>query len=335
MPERLELLRLWLGRQTAIAGIDVRTIEPASGDASFRRYFRVWSGQNSYIVMDAPPAQEDCRSFVRVAQMLAAAGVNVPRIFCTDLDQGFLLLGDLGSETYLQRLNSEIDPDTLYQSAIGALVSMQSGCRPGLDRLPTFDRALLMQEMALFKDWLLAAHLDISLSSQEAGQLQQCFEYLCASALCEQMVFVHRDYHSRNLMWCEQAPGVLDFQDAVRGPLTYDLVSLLKDCYLSWPRARVLGWIDDYRRQASEQGIPLPRSAEFLQRFDLMGVQRHLKASGIFARLWHRDGKSSYLGDIPRTLNHIIEVESGGPQLVFLQALIRERILPALETAAS
>ena len=335
MPERLELLRLWLGSQTAITGIDAETIERASGDASFRRYFRVWAGQNSYIVMDAPPEQEDCRPFVQVAHMLADSGVNVPRIFSTDLEHGFLLLGDLGSATYLQQLNGEIDPDTLYQPAITALVSMQSGCRPGLDRLPSYDRDLLMQEMALFKDWLLAAHLDISLTSQESEKLQECFEYLCASALGEESVFVHRDYHSRNLMWCEQPPGVLDFQDAVRGPLTYDLVSLLKDCYLSWPRERVLGWIADYRRQATEQGIPLPRSAEFLHHFDLMGVQRHLKASGIFARLWHRDRKSSYLGDIPRTLKHIIEVGSGEPKLVFLQTLIRERILPALETAAS
>ncbi len=335
MPERLELLSQWLGRQTAIAGIDAGTIEPASGDASFRRYFRVWSGQNSYIVMDAPPEQEDCRLFVQVAHMLADAGVNVPCVFCADLDQGFLLLGDLGCITYLQRLNGEVDPDTLYQPAITALISMQLGCRSGLDRLPPYDRALLMQEMALFEDWLLAAHLDIRLAPREAEKLQECFEYLSVSALGEETVFVHRDYHSRNLMWCEQPPGVLDFQDAVRGPLTYDLVSLLKDCYLTWPRERVLGWIADYRRQATEKGISLPPSTEFLYRFDLMGVQRHLKASGIFARLWHRDGKSSYLDDIPRTLNHIIGVESGDPQLVFLQSLIRERILPALETAAS
>ena len=192
MPERLELLRLWLGSQTAITGIDAGTIEPASGDASFRRYFRVWAGQNSYIVMDAPPEQEDCRPFVQVAHMLADSGVNVPRIFSTDLEHGFLLLGDLGSATYLQQLNGEIDPDTLYQPAITALVSMQSGCRPGLDRLPSYDRALLMQEMALFKDWLLAAHLDISLTSQESEKLQECFEYLCASALGEESVFVHR-----------------------------------------------------------------------------------------------------------------------------------------------
>ena len=334
MPERLELLKLWLGRQTAISGVDARTIEPASRDASFRRYFRVWSGPDSYIVMDAPPGQEDCRPFLRVAKMLADAGVNVPRVFCADLEEGFLLLGDLGLETYLQRLSGEVDPDTLYQPAITALVSMQSACHAGLERLPPYDRTLLMQEMALFKDWLLAAHLDIDLSAKESEKLQECFDYLCASALCEETVFVHRDFHSRNLMWCDQPPGVLDFQDAVRGPPTYDLVSLLKDCYLCWPRKRVLGWVADYRRQAVEHGVPLPQPAEFLHRFDLMGVQRHLKASGIFARLWHRDGKPFFLDDIPRTLNHIIEVESGGPQLAFLQSLVRERVLPALETAA-
>ncbi|MCZ6559657.1 MAG: phosphotransferase [Gammaproteobacteria bacterium] len=335
MPERLKQLSQWLGRQTSVAGIDAQSLEPASGDASFRRYFRVWSGQNSYIVMDAPPEQEDCRPFVQVAQMLDVAGVNVPRIFCADLEQGFLLLGDLGSETYLQRLQNGGDPDTLYQPAISALVSMQSGCRSSVERLPSYDCALLMQEMDLFRDWLLEVNLEIRLSPQETEKLQDCFEYLCAAALGQQTVFVHRDYHSRNLMWCDQPPGVLDFQDAVRGPLAYDLVSLLKDCYLRWPRQQVLVWIEDYRRQAADQGIALPRANDFLLQFDLMGVQRHLKASGIFARLWHRDGKASYLGDIPRTLNHISEVETTAPQLVFLQSLIRERVLPALAATVS
>ena len=335
MPERLKLLSQWLDRQTSISGIDAQSIEPASGDASFRRYFRVWSGQNSYIVMDAPPEQEDCRPFVQVAQMLDDAGVNVPHIFCVDLEQGFLLLGDLGSQTYLQRLQSGGDPDTLYQPAISALVSMQSGCRSGVERLPPYDRALLMQEMELFRDWLLKVNLEIRLSSQEAEKLQDCFEYLCDSALSEATVFVHRDYHSRNLMWCDRPPGVLDFQDAVRGPLSYDLVSLLKDCYLRWPREQVLAWIEDYRRQAADQGITLPQANDFLRQFDLMGVQRHLKASGIFARLWHRDGKASYMADIPRTLNHISEVETAAPQLVFLQSLVRERVLPALEARVS
>ncbi len=335
MPKRLEQLSRWLDQQTAVDGIDIWTIEPASDDASFRRYFRVSAGDASYIVMDAPPEQEDCRPFIRVAGMLATAGINVPEIFSADREQGFLLLGDLGSETYLQALDRQLSPDDLYPPAIKALVTMQSGCRNPAVELPPYDAALLMQEMELFRDWLVKVHLGLALSAQEADRLQQCFDYLRESALGQARVFVHRDYHSRNLMWGNRPPGVLDFQDAVYGPLTYDLVSLLKDCYVSFPEERILGWTDDYRDEAKKQSLALPERPEFLEQFDLMGVQRHLKASGIFARLWHRDGKASYLEDVPRTLGHIVALKSTSPEIVFLQKLINERVLPALAETTS
>lgn len=277
-------------------------VVPASSDASFRSYFRVSTPRGPVILMDAPPEREDSRSFIDVAERLRDCGVNAPRILAADLDEGFLLLSDLGNDCYLACLD-ENSADTLYGDAIDALVAIQHYGRTA--GLPDYDEAMLRNEMALFPDWLLERHLGLDTTPVRA-ELEATMEALVANALEQPRVFVHRDYHSRNLMrTARDNPGILDFQDAVTGPVTYDLVSLLRDCYIAWPEARVDGWIEYYRERAAPAGIDVADAATFRRWFDLMGVQRHLKASGIFARLYHRDGKPGYLADIPRTWNHI------------------------------
>lgn len=324
--ERAEQLRQWLS--AALGSADFR-VAPASDDASFRRYFRISRGgaQPSLIAMDAPPANEDCRQFVFVANLFASAGVHVPAIHAQDLERGFLLLSDLGSTTYLEAL----DDDTaggLYGKALDALILIQRASRPGV--LPEYDKALLERELRLFPDWYVARQLRRELSDQQREILESSFVLLLGNNLAQPRVFVHRDYHSRNLMVTHlNNPGILDFQDAVLGPVTYDLVSLLRDCYISWPRERVEDWVKGYHELALQSGIPAGEDdAGFLRWFDLMGVQRHLKASGIFARLNHRDGKSGYLADIPRTLGYVREVSARYPELQPLQALLRELKLP-------
>jgi hypothetical protein len=329
--ERLAQLRQWLA-EVCPAGGDAQ-IAPASADASFRRYFRVTLAGATWIAMDAPPAQEDCRPFVDVAQRLRAAGLNVPEVVQADLARGFLLLTDLGHETYAARLAPET-ADDLYGGAIAALVRIQAHADPG--DLPPYDAALLDREMALFRDWLLGRHLGLALTAAEEAALADTCTALRQAALEQPRTFVHRDYHSRNLMCAtgaagggsQHGPGILDFQDAVHGPLTYDLVSLLRDCYVTWPAVRVEGWLADYRRQAAEAGLDTGDSASFRRWLDLMGVQRHLKASGIFARLWHRDGKPGYLADIPRTLRYIVSVGPAHPGSAWLAAFVAERVLP-------
>jgi len=275
---------------------------PASSDASFRRYFRVGTPGGSVILMDAPPELEDSRPYVDVAERLLAAGVNVPAILAADPDQGFLLLDDLGDDLYLAQIDDH-NADALYGDAIEALVSMQSRTR--CDGLPDYDEALLRREMRLFPDWLLERHLGLETAAAEAD-LTTTFDALVEAALEQPRVFVHRDYHSRNLMRTrDNNPGILDFQDAVVGPVTYDLVSLLRDCYVAWPATRIEQWIAQYRRRAAGAGLETGDADTFRRWFDLMGVQRHLKASGIFARLYHRDGKPGYLDDIPRTWGYI------------------------------
>ncbi len=331
MAQRLALLRRWLDGELGMAGFD---IEPASADASFRRYFRITFDGKSSIVMDAPPDKEDIRPFVRIGRQLHAIGLNVPEILAENLDQGFLLLGDLGSRQYLDELNDK-SVDRLYGDAMGALVVLQAR-GPGADELPPYDRQLLWQEMALFSDWLMQKHLGITLDISTALLINETFALLAESALEQPAVCVHRDYHSRNLMVCENNPGILDFQDAVHGPVTYDLASLLRDCYIAWPRERVEAWVLGYHDMAVEEGILSERQeARFLRWFDLMGVQRHLKASGIFARLNHRDGKSGYLKDIPRTLGYVVEVSARYPELHPFLNLLEEHVMPELEEAAS
>jgi aminoglycoside/choline kinase family phosphotransferase len=256
--------------------------------------------------------------------------LNVPHIHACDLQQGFLLLGDLGSTLYLDHLKAS-NVDRLYGDALGALVTLQA-CGPR-ESLPPYDRNLLMQEMELFREWLLGRQLGIPLAVSDQAMLDRTFEFLTGSALEQPRVCVHRDYHSRNLMYLQRHnPGILDFQDAVFGPVTYDLVSLLRDCYISWPQDRVEAWAMGYFELAVQSGVLRKEHEErFLRWFDLMGVQRHLKASGIFARLNQRDGKSGYLPDIPRTLGHIVALAGRYPEIDELIGMIRSRVLPQLD----
>lgn len=327
MPERFEQLRRWLKERL---GTDNFTLEPASGDASFRRYFRVGGGETSFIAMDAPPGKEDTAAFLAVARTLGELGLNVPKVLDADTAQGYLLLTDLGSRLYLDALNEE-SVERLYGDALGALMVIQA-CGPRDDSLPPYSRELLWNEMGLFRDWLVGRHLGLTLSETEQAMLEQAFRALAASALEQPMVCVHRDYHSRNLMVTgHNNPGILDFQDAVVGPVTYDLVSLLRDCYIAWPRSQVEDWALGYYELAVQSGVlRAEHEADFLRWFDLMGVQRHLKASGIFARLNARDGKPGYLKDIPRTLGYITEVSARYPELAGLGDFIAERVLPPL-----
>lgn len=297
---RVDLLKRWVAVQ--LGQPDVR-IEPASEDASFRRYFRVFPGDRTLIVMDAPPQHEDCRPFVRVAGLLRDAGVNVPEVIAQDLDQGFLLLSDLGHRTYLKEL-SESTAHDLYVDAIEALIRIQSASRPG--ELPAYDHALLWREVSLFPDWYVARHRGFILNAQQRTALDAVFERVLARNLAEGSVYVHRDYHSRNLMISTPNPGILDFQDAVYGPVSYDLASLLKDAYIAWEEDRVLDWCARYWDRARAARLPVPADfGEFYKDFEWMGVQRHIKVLGIFARLWHRDGKDSYLKDMPLVMSYL------------------------------
>lgn len=294
--QRLEKIHEWLGilfpgQQLGIA--------PASADASFRRYFRVTLEDGSTrIIMDAPPQHEDCGPFIKVSRLFDDAGVNVPRVLDEDIEQGFLLLTDLGNTTYLSAL-AEHDANKLYRDAGAALVKIQLASRP--DVLPPYDEALLMREMQLFPDWYVAKHLNITLSADQQQVLADTFALLNRNILAQPQVYVHRDYHSRNLMLCdEENPGVLDFQDAVYGAITYDLVSLLKDAYVEWEEAQILDWAIRYWEQARKTGLPVNDDfSEFYRDFEWMGAQRHIKVLGIFARLYHRDGKDGYLKDMP------------------------------------
>lgn len=327
MSKRFKELQNWLQTQLELP---LAQLVPITNDASFRRYFRAVVDGTSYIVMDAPPDKENCAPFMEIAQRLQQSGLNAPRIIDRYLEKGFLLLTDLGSQLYLSALTEET-VETLYTDALNALVTMQT--QTAYDGLPGYDHRLLHQEMNLFSDWLLGQHLKWVLSPTEQTDLATCFELLSTTALSQPQVFVHRDYHSRNLMVVpHHNPGILDFQDAVKGPITYDLVSLLRDCYIAWPQERIQDWVRQYYFQAQIAGI-LNQVTEYqlFYWFDWMGIQRHLKASGIFARLYHRDGKSGYLKDIPRTLNYIVEVSANYPELAFLHELVSERVLPGYQ----
>jgi N-acetylmuramate 1-kinase len=283
-------------------GLDAGSITIASADASFRRYFRVMSHgngrANSYIVMDAPPTHEDCKPFLHVAELFAQAGVHVPHVFAQDLAQGFLLLEDLGTRTYLPELN-EHSGATLYASAFDALIKIQQATRT--DQLPPYDAQRLMQEMMLFPVWYLDKHLGKPPTAAQMNVLQAAFETILKVNLAEPQVYVHRDFHSRNLMVTHvNNPGIIDFQDAVTGPISYDLVSLLRDAYIQWPEAQQIDFAIRYWEKARASGLPVRHDfGEFWRDFELMGLQRHLKVLGIFARLCHRDGKEGYLKDIP------------------------------------
>ena len=298
--ERLTRLKAWV---EGVLPDPLLTLAPASADASFRRYFRAKTAKGSYIVMDAPPAHEDCRPYIHVARLFRAAGVNTPEVLAENLDEGFLLLTDFGDTTYLDALDAA-SADRLYRDANAALVRIQSASRAG--ELPDYDAELLMREMRLFPDWYLARHLNYEPSAAQRATLENVFQRVLANNLAQPRVYVHRDWHSRNLMVTEPNPGVLDFQDAVYGPITYDLVSLYKDAYIDWDEERVLDWVIRYWEVARAAGLPVHADfAAFYRDFEWMGVQRHIKVLGIFARLYHRDGKDGYLKDMPRVMHYL------------------------------
>ncbi len=324
--DRMSQLEEWM---KTIASHDLSNIRPASADASFRRYFRVddkITGQ-SFIIMDAPPDKENCEPFIHVTRLLRGVDVNAPDILTMDLEQGFLLLDDLGDRQYLDHLDAG-SCDKLYDDALNALVNMQR-IENGL---PPYDRRRLRDEMGLFEPWYLNRHLGIQLDGEQQSVLHSMFELLIDNALEQPQVFVHRDYHSRNLMLVDQNnPGVIDYQDAVIGPVTYDLVSLFKDCYIEWPRSKVESWLDRYLQQTT---IAMPAdNKQFIRWFDLMGVQRHLKVLGIFARLNYRDGKSQYLNDLPLTLKYVLDSCGQYAELSPLLGLLEATVLRQQEAS--
>ena len=322
-------------------------IAPASNDASFRRYFRVCQHSGPagtpppLIVMDAPPDKEDCQPFVRVAHLFGAAGVHVPQVMAEDFAQGFLLLSDLGDTTYLAALGNGDDhnakpandnADRLYRDAIAALIAIQATSRAGA--LPEYDRALLERELQLFPDWFVTQQLGLTLTTGQHKVLRQGFDAVLANNLAQPQVFVHRDYHSRNLMVCAGAnPGILDFQDAVHGPITYDLVSLLRDAYIAWPEERVIDWCVRYWEAARKASLPVQADfSDFYRDFEWMGAQRQLKVIGIFARLCHRDGKTAYLRDQPLVMSYLLRTCQRYRELAPLARLL-DQLVPVEKTA--
>lgn len=328
MDNRLETLKDWVGQVLDLREYELR---PASADASFRRYFRVSGSGATYIVMDAPPDKEDSRPFIEIAQRLHQLGLNVPEVLEQDLARGYLLLTDLGQQPYLAQLN-ESTVERLYGDALGALVILQAGIFTDPGFLPEYDAVLLRRELELFREWYLGRHLGLTLNGTQTAVLDEAYTLLVRSALAQPRVWVHRDYHARNLMLTPvNNPGILDFQDAVRGPATYDLVSLLRDCYIAWPLERIEEWALGYQTLALQSGLPVcADETRFLREFDLMGVQRHLKATGIFARLNHRDGKPAYLDDIPRTLGYVVGVSGRHPALHGLYHLLMDLRIPGV-----
>lgn len=321
---RLMQLKGWLAglSEAASGGILPESLRPASADASFRRYFRAdTSSGRTLIVMDAPPPQEDVRPFLHVAKVFGATGVSVPEIIAQDVDRGFLLLSDLGSTTYLHQLDAD-HAHMLYLDAIDALILLQTQSQPGV--LPEYDRALLQRELMLFPDWYVGKHLGVTLTDAQTGELNKVFDILLANNLAQPQVYVHRDYHSRNLMVLERGnPGILDFQDAVYGPITYDLVSLLRDAYIQWDEELVLDWAIRYWERARMAGLPVQHDVDsFYRDFEFMGLQRHLKVLGIFARLSHRDGKDAYLNDMPLVMEYTRKAAGRYRELVPLLRLL-------------
>ncbi len=299
--QRLKQLTEWLRAQSPRASF---SIEPASADASFRRYFRAtFEDGSTRIVMDAPPEHEDCRPFLHVARLFEEAGAHVPHVYAQDLAQGFLLLSDLGSTTYLQALNADTARD-LYSAATSALITIQRGSKA--NELPPYDEAMLRRELDLFPEWYVRRHLGVALNEKQGAALEGVFRCILANNLAQPRVYVHRDYHSRNLMVAEPNPGILDFQDAVYGPITYDLASLFKDAYIHWEEEHVMDWLIRYWEKARKAGLPVHADfGEFYRDYEWMGVQRHIKVLGIFARLYHRDGKAGYLKDMPLVMDYL------------------------------
>jgi N-acetylmuramate 1-kinase len=329
----------WLG---AVLGTSAFVLAPASEDASFRRYFRATLFESNalagdartLIVMDAPPPREDCRPFVRIAALLTAAGVHAPEVLAQQLDMGFLLLSDLGTTTYLRALDDG-NADRLFGDAFDALVRWQVATRPGV--LTPYDASLLRREIELFPEWYVGRHLGQTLTADERASLTEVFDRIIAANLAQPKVFVHRDFMPRNLMVTVPNPGVLDFQDAVTGPVTYDVASLLRDAYISWPDERVLDWTIRYWDRARRARLPVHEDfAKFWRDFEWMGLQRHLKVLGIFARIRHRDGKSGYVEDTPRFLAYVRPVAERYAELAPLALLLDrlEQCAPAIGHSA-
>jgi aminoglycoside/choline kinase family phosphotransferase len=319
MDDRFRALEAWL--RTALAGAECR-IEKASADASFRRYFRVFAGERTFIAMDAPPERENTRAFVHVASLMKDAGLHVPQVLAQDLAQGFLLLTDLGTHSYLAALR-EGDVDRLFGDATTALVRWQAASRPG--ELPEYGEALLRRELELFPEWYIGRHRGVSLSPRQRESLEAVFRKILARNLAESRVFVHRDYMPRNLMLCDPNPGILDFQDAVFGPISYDVAALMRDAFVSWDEERVLDVTIRYWQKARAARLPVPGDfGDFWRDVEWMGLQRHLKVLGIFARLHHRDGKPGYLEDTPRFIGYARHAAKRYPDLAPLATLLDE-----------
>ncbi len=327
---RLQLITQWLKSDL---GRPVERIEVASADASFRRYFRARDASGaSWIVMDAPPDKEDIRPYLQVARLLESTGVHVPRVHETDLERGFVLLEDLGSTPYLSQLATPSRVEPLYGDALAALARIQALGGDAARELPPYDAAVLEREMALMPEWFCTRHLGLVLDDADRGLLRATFDLLVAEALAQPVVFVHRDFHSRNLMVIPKGnPGIIDFQDALAGPVGYDLASLLKDCYVAWPRERVEGWVSAHRQRLRAAGFAAGGGASdagVLRWFDLIGVQRHVKVLGIFARLWYRDGKPGYLADLPLTLDYVRDACGRHAELAAFGHWLEKRIVP-------
>ena len=344
---RLTLIRTWLTRD-----LDWRIgrISVASADASFRRYFRVSRGDvdpaawapkaDTLIVMDAPPGKEDIAPYLKVSSLLEQAGAHVPHVHASDTRRGFVVMEDLGNTQYLSLLKTGRGVDKLYGDALTTLANIQVRGLHAAQQLQPYDREPLERELNLMPEWFLGKHLGLELTPEERALLTVTFEFLINEALLQPQVFVHRDFHSRNLMVLAPSvqtsggPGVIDFQDALRGPVGYDLVSLLKDCYISWSRERVERWLRGYRRVIGNLGANVGDSEyQFIRWFDLIGVQRHIKVLGIFCRLWHRDGKIGYLNDLPLTFEYVRDACRRYPELIEFERWLATRIAPLLEPA--
>ncbi len=319
MDNRFELMQDWLVNLDELNNQEYSKPIPASSDASFRRYFRIKVAEKTLIIMDAPPENESCTAFISVSKQLKSIGLNVPVVIAQDLKKGFLLLSDLGTKTYLSVIN-EKNAEQLYTQALTSLVTLQTKGNKLAQDLPVYSTELLSQEMSLFDNWLGETHLNLAMNKLQKNEWQSLQNLLIKSATNQPQVYVHRDYHSRNLMFTQQDnPGILDYQDALKGALTYDAVSLLKDCYITWDEQQVIEWTRQYFLMLCKESIVTKNEwQEFQKSFELMGLQRHLKASGIFARLYHRDGKENYLNDIPATLNYITATAKKHPEANFI-----------------
>jgi hypothetical protein len=334
--ERLQQLHDWLRLDLGWRDAEVAV---ASADASFRRYFRVATPEGPVIAMDAPPGKEDLGPFLAVQALLAGACVHVPQLLAQAPERGFLLLEDLGSTPLLTALREGQDPQALYGDALRALAGLQCRAASVADQLPPYDEALLRREMRLLPDWYCARHLGLALTDAEQALLVATEDLLVREALAQPRVFVHRDYHSRNLMVTPRhSPGIIDFQDAQHGPAAYDLASLLKDCYVAWPRAQLEAWVAQFRALLQAEGsvgvaLAGPDLPSYLRWVDLIGLQRHLKVLGIFARLFWRDGKAGYLDDLPLTLRYVREASAAFPELAAFHDFVETRLAPGLAEA--